>query len=107
MPAVYSTSGAVYPPQTIAINTGATNLQAAVYGLVTISQFKKALQANSVLQAVSDSIPADVTNEVNIEWFSGLSIISGDALYVFTKGVTGFDDAQMATLLAYAKTLQV
>lgn len=106
MPALVSVYGAVYPPQNISINVGVQNLQAAVSGLVTISQFKKALQSYSLMQSVSDSVPADVTNEINVQWSNGLTIVPDDPLYVFTKGVTGYTDAQMTTLLVFAKTLQ-
>ena len=108
MVAVVTYPGAVYPSQSMAVNSGTQQLQAAVAGgLVTVGQFKRALIANSIMQQVSDAIPADVTNSVNMQWFNGISIYKADPLYNFVQALLGYSASQMSALLSYASTLQV
>ena len=99
--------GAVYPPQTITFNGGTSVLSGVVSGLVTVGQFKRSLISSGVLQTVSDAIPADVTNPVNMQWFNGISIYANDALYTFVKNVLGYTPLQMSALMSYAATQQV
>lgn len=108
MVAVVTYPGAVYPSQTMSVNSGTQALQAAVAGgLVTVGQFKRALNFNGLMQSVSDAIPADVTNAVNMQWFNGISIYKADPLYNFVQVTLGYTDAQMAALLSFAATQQV
>lgn len=54
------------------------------------------------LQTVSDAIPADVTDAVNIRWTSGARIRTGDALHTFIKTTLGLSDGDMTTLMTAA-----
>ena len=107
MVAVVTYPGAVYPSQSMSVNSGTQALQAAVSGgLVTVGQFKRALNFNSLIQTVSDAIPADVTNVVNMQWYNGISIYKADPLYSFVQTLLGYTDSQMAALMSYAATQQ-
>lgn len=108
MVSVVTYPGAVYPSQTMTVNAGTQQLQAAVAGgLVTVGQFKRSLAYNGLLQTVSDAIPADVTHAANVQWFNGISIYKSDPLYNFVQTLLGYSTAQMAALLSYASTQQV
>ena len=105
---VSTTSGAVYPPQTISVNPGTQALNGVLAtSIITVGQVKRALIYNGVLQTVSDAVPADVTNAVNMEWYNGLSVKSGDALYSFIQSTLGYSASQMSALMSYAASQQV
>lgn len=70
----------------------------------TVSQIKKALAFYSVMQTVADAIPQDVTQTVNIMWDNGITFERDDTLYAFIKSTLSYTDAQMTTLINYAKT---
>lgn len=70
----------------------------------TVSQIKKALAHYSVMQSVSDAVTQDVTQTVNIMWNSGITFERDDALYAFIKSTLSYTDAQMTTLIDYART---
>ena len=76
------------------------------YGVVSVSQFKKALNNAGVMVTVDDAISANVTNNLNVQWRNGLSVQNGDALYTFVKSTLGYTDDQMSNLLQYAATQQ-
>lgn len=76
------------------------------YGVVSVSQFKKALNYYSLMETVDAAISADVTSNINVQWRNGLSFQADDALYTFVKATLGYSDDQMTTLLQYAATQQ-
>ena len=76
------------------------------YGVVSVSQFKKALNNKGLMVTVDDAISANVTSDINVQWRNGLTFQSGDTLYTFVKSTLGYTDAQMTTLLQYAATQQ-
>ena len=108
MSTVQQFPGAVYPSQTMSINPGTQLLQAAVSGgLVTMGQFKRSLINSGVEQTISDAIPADVTNVLNMQWNNGLSIYKNDTLYNFVQAKLGYTSVQMGALMSYAAAQQV
>lgn len=70
----------------------------------TVSQIKKALAHYSVMQSVSDAVTQDVSQTVNIMWNNGITFERDDALYAFIKSTLSYTDAQMTTLIDYART---
>lgn len=106
MASVSTYSGASYPGP-ISVNPGTQQLLGVLTLFVTVGQFKRALNYNHLMQTVSDAIPADVDNIVNIQWNYGVSIKANDSLYTFIQNLLGYNSAQMASLLSYAATLQV
>lgn len=56
------------------------------------------------MQTVSDAIPMDVTQVVNIMWNNGITFEVGDTLYNFIQSTLGYTAAQMTTLIDYART---
>ena len=76
------------------------------YGVVSVSQFKKALNYYGLMRTVDDAISADVTSNINVQWRNGLSFQSGDTLYNFVKATLSYTDDQMSTLLQYAASQQ-
>lgn len=72
----------------------------------TVSQIKRALVIAGVMQTVSDSINADVTNSVNIQWDSGVLFVENDDLYSFIKSTLSYSTAQMTALIQSANSQQ-
>ena len=51
------------------------------------------------IYTLDNSVPADIANAVNIQWFHGNTMQQGDALYNFVKSTLGFTDPQMITAM--------
>jgi hypothetical protein len=73
---------------------------------LNVTQIKMQLVANGTMQTVFDSIPADVTNTVNVRWVSGGTFKANDPLYNHIKTTLAFTDAQMTTLMTNAQGQQ-
>lgn len=72
---------------------------------VTMRQWRLALVAQGIIYTVSNAIPADIADPVNIEWNSGATVTQNDALYIAAQVAAGYTNAQMAALIALAGEL--
>lgn len=76
-----------------------TQLLSAYVGAgVTQKQMRGWLASNGVpsyIYAVDFACPADIANQINIQWLHGANMVSGDPLYVFIETTLGFSSAQM------------
>lgn len=88
--------------------TGATTATGALNNIipVSVSQIKLQLITDGTMQTVSDAVPADVTDVVNVRWFIGMTFEVGDPLYNFIQTTLSYSAAQMTALMTNASARQ-
>lgn len=71
---------------------------------VTLYQWKRALAAEGIITTAYQNIPADVSDPINIAWWTADTVTSGGTLYNYIQGLFGYTSAQMQALLDLAAT---
>lgn len=76
-------------------------------GAVTLKQMRQALANISpeTLYSISDIIPADVADSINIQWMSGGVVIRGSDLADLIQATLGYSNSQMVALFRAAALL--
>jgi hypothetical protein len=74
---------------------------------VTMVQMRNALVSTGggVIYTVSNAIPADIADPVNIAWTAGSTVAPGDVLALSIQASLSYSAAQMDALFALARTM--